>query len=84
MSEHKAMITWARHGVEVPASAAPAYLGNRHRVDPEAAFVAARSGCHMLTCLALASNKGFVVDSYGVITGTLWLPRGSGSPGRRL
>src|SRR3984893_11467930 len=51
-------------GVEVPASAPPAYLGNPQRVDPEAAFVAALSSCHMLTFLALASNKGFVVDSY--------------------
>lgn len=51
-------------GVEVPASAAPAYLGNPKLVDPEAAFVAALSSCHMLTFLALASNKGFVVDSY--------------------
>lgn len=52
------------NGIEVPASAAPAYLGNAQRVDPEAAFVAALSSCHMLTFLALASNKGFVVDSY--------------------
>jgi organic hydroperoxide reductase OsmC/OhrA len=41
-----------------------AYLGNPQRVDPESAFVAALSSCHMLTFLALASNKGFVVDSY--------------------
>jgi organic hydroperoxide reductase OsmC/OhrA len=52
------------NGVEVPASAAPAYLGNPQRVDPEGAFVAALSSCHMLTFLALASNKNFVVDSY--------------------
>ena len=52
------------NGVEVPGSAAPAYLGNPQRVDPEAAFVAALSSCHMLTFLALASNKRFVVDSY--------------------
>jgi organic hydroperoxide reductase OsmC/OhrA len=52
------------NGVEVPASATPAYLGNPQRVDPEAAFVAALSSCHMLTFLALASNKGFVVESY--------------------
>src|SRR5262249_49109355 len=51
-------------GVEVPASAAPAYLGNANRVDPEKAFVASLSSCHMLTFLALASNKGFVVDTY--------------------
>jgi organic hydroperoxide reductase OsmC/OhrA len=52
------------NGVETPASAAPAYLGNPQRVDPESAFVAALSSCHMLTFLALASYKGFVVDSY--------------------
>jgi organic hydroperoxide reductase OsmC/OhrA len=52
------------NGVEALASAAPAYLGNPQRVDPESAFVAALSCCHMLTFLALASNKGFVVDSY--------------------
>jgi organic hydroperoxide reductase OsmC/OhrA len=52
------------NGVEVPASATPSYLGNPQRVDPEAAFVAALSSCHMLTFLALASNKSFVVDSY--------------------
>ncbi len=52
------------NGVETPASAAPAYLGDPARVDPEAAFVAALSSCHMLTFLALASNKGFVVDAY--------------------
>ena len=57
--------TWRfDNGVEVPASATPAYLGNPQRVDPEAAFVAALSSCHMLTFLALASNKGFVVESY--------------------
>ena len=52
------------NGIEVPGSAAPAYLGNPQRVDPEAALVAALSSCHMLTFLALASNRGFVVDSY--------------------
>ena len=52
------------NGFEVPASAAPSYLGNPQRVDPEAAFVAALSSCHMLTFLALAANKGFVVESY--------------------
>jgi len=52
------------NGVEVPASAAPAYLGNPQRVDPESAFVAALSSCHMLTFLAVASYKGFVVDQY--------------------
>jgi len=52
------------NGLEIPGSAAPAYLGNPDRVDPEGAFVAALASCHMLTFLALASNRGFVVDSY--------------------
>lgn len=51
-------------GVAVPASAAPAFLGSDDRVDPEEAFVAAISSCHMLTFLAIASRKRFVVDSY--------------------
>lgn len=52
------------NGLETPASATPAYLGDPTRVDPETAFVAALSSCHMLTFLAVASTKGFVVDSY--------------------
>jgi len=52
------------NSIEIPGSAAPAYLGNPDRVDPEGAFVAALASCHMLTFLALASNRGFVVDSY--------------------
>ena len=51
-------------GMQVKASAAPQFLGNPQLVDPESAFVAALSSCHMLTFLALASNKGFVVDDY--------------------
>jgi organic hydroperoxide reductase OsmC/OhrA len=55
---------WVANGNEIPASATPAYLGNPNRIDPEAAFVAALSSCHMLTFLALAAMKGFVVESY--------------------
>ena len=55
---------WVANGNEIPASATPAYLGNPNRVDPEAALVSALSSCHMLTFLALAANKGFVVESY--------------------
>ncbi len=55
---------WSLNGNDVPASATTAYLGNPNRVDTEAALVAALSSCHMLTFLALAANKGFVVDSY--------------------
>ena len=55
---------WIANGNEIPASATPAYLGNPDRVDPEAALVAALSSCHMLTFLALAANRGFVIESY--------------------
>ncbi len=51
-------------GAVVPASAAPAYRGSPERVDPEQAFVAALSSCHMLTFLAIASKRGFVVERY--------------------
>lgn len=51
-------------GLELPASSAPDYLGAEDRVDPEQAFVAALSSCHMLTFLALASKRRLVVDSY--------------------
>lgn len=55
---------WAVNSNDIPASATTAYLGSPNRVDPEAALVASLSSCHMLTFLALAANKGFVVDSY--------------------
>jgi len=55
---------WRFEAVEVVASAAPGFYGNAARVDPEEAFVAGLSSCHMLTFLAFASKKGFVVDAY--------------------
>jgi len=51
-------------GQTLTASAAPAYLGTEEGVDPEEALVAALSSCHMLTLLAIAAKKGWVVDSY--------------------
>jgi organic hydroperoxide reductase OsmC/OhrA len=51
-------------GITVRASAAPGYLGNESCVDPEEAFVASLSSCHMLTFLAIAAKKRFVVDRY--------------------
>lgn len=57
--------TWEfEGGVRVPASAAPAFFGSADRVDPEEAFVAALSSCHMLTFLAIAAKKRLVVDGY--------------------
>jgi len=51
-------------GHEMQASAAPAYLGNPKNVDPEEAFVASLSSCHMLTFLAVAAKKKFVLNEY--------------------
>ena len=55
-------------GITVPASASPHVVrlpySVESAVDPEEAFVAALSSCHMLTFLWLAAKRGFVVDSY--------------------
>lgn len=51
-------------GLEVPASAAPDYLGDADRVDPEEALVAAVASCHMLTFLAIAAKKRIGVLAY--------------------
>jgi len=51
-------------GTAIKASAAPAFLGDAAHVDPEEALVASLSSCHMLTFLAVAAKKRFVVDAY--------------------
>jgi organic hydroperoxide reductase OsmC/OhrA len=61
--------TWSFDGgLVVQASSSPSAVplpySNPASVDPEEAFVAAVSSCHMLTYLFLASKQGFVVDSY--------------------
>ncbi len=61
--------TWTFDGgATVPASPSPTVVpapwSNPVHVDPEEAFVASVSSCHMLTFLFLASKQGFQVDSY--------------------
>jgi organic hydroperoxide reductase OsmC/OhrA len=55
-------------GIEVPASASPHVVpvpySNPTYVDPEEAFVAALSSCHMLFFLAIAEKKQFIVERY--------------------
>ena len=55
-------------GITVPASSSPLSVrlpfSVAEAVDPEEAFVAAVSSCHMLTFLYVAAKQGFVVDSY--------------------
>jgi len=73
-------------GMTVAASPSPSVVpvpySNPALVDPEEAFVASVSSCHMLTFLYLASKQGFQVDSYndealGMMTknekGVLWI-----------
>ena len=51
-------------GTELAASSTPDFGGNRNLVDPEQAFVAALSSCHMLTFLAIAARRRLIVDRY--------------------
>src|SRR6478609_2261852 len=55
-------------GVEVPASSSPHVvplpMSVASAVDPEEAFVASLSSCHMLWFLAIACKRKFVVDRY--------------------
>lgn len=54
-------------GVEVPASSSPLHVpvgSIQAAVDPEEAFVASLSSCHMLFFLSFAAREGFVVDRY--------------------
>lgn len=61
--------TWSFDGgIEVPASSSPSIVplpySQARAVDPEEAFVAALSSCHMLWFLSIAARRGFCVDSY--------------------
>jgi organic hydroperoxide reductase OsmC/OhrA len=55
-------------GIEVPASSSPAVvplpLSDANAVDPEEAFVASLSSCHLLWFLSIAAKRGYVVDRY--------------------
>ena len=55
-------------GVEVPASSSPHAVrvpySDPCAVDPEEAFVASLSSCHMLWFLSIAAGRGFRVDRY--------------------
>ncbi|HWA90170.1 MAG TPA: OsmC family protein [Rhizomicrobium sp.] len=70
--------------IVVPASGAPAFKGDADRVDPEEAFVASLSACHMLTFLAICARKRITVEAYedhaeGFLekgeNGRLWMTR---------
>jgi organic hydroperoxide reductase OsmC/OhrA len=90
--------SWAFDGgITVPASSSPLSVrlpySVAEAVDPEEAFVAAVSSCHMLTFLYVAAKQGFVVDDYadeavGVMTkneqGRMWISRVTLAPAIRF
>ncbi|WP_024771018.1 OsmC family protein [Aquimarina macrocephali] len=55
-------------GAEILASSSPEVvptpMSNASAVDPEEAFLASVSSCHMLFFLSIASKKKYVVESY--------------------
>ena len=55
-------------GITVMASSSPHVvpvpMSRLEAVDPEEAFVASLSSCHMLTFLWIAARRGFVVERY--------------------
>lgn len=55
-------------GITVPASASPQVVplpySVAENVDPEEAFVAALSSCHMLFFLSIAAKRQFLIDEY--------------------
>jgi organic hydroperoxide reductase OsmC/OhrA len=61
--------TWTFDGgAVVHASPSPTVVpppwSNPANVDPEEAYIASISSCHMLTFLYLAAKQGFQIDSY--------------------
>ena len=55
-------------GLAVPASSSPHVVPVPYsveaNVDPEEAFVASLSSCHMLFFLSIAAKKKFIIDEY--------------------
>ena len=51
-------------GLVVPGSSAPEFLGDPEHADPERAFAAAISSCHLLFVIAICSKKRLVVQNY--------------------
>ena len=55
-------------GATIPASSSPHSVpipqSDPMGVDPEEAFVASLSSCHMLWFLSIAAKRGFVIDHY--------------------
>ena len=68
-------------GIEIPASSSPHVvplpMSDASAVDPEEAFVASLSSCHMLWFLSIAAKRKFCVDRYiDAAIGTMGKNRG--------
>src|SRR5579862_6442973 len=61
--------------IVLPSSSAAEFRGDAERADPEEAYVASLSGCHMLTFLAICARKRLTLDSYED-EASGWLERG--------
>ena len=77
--------TWSFDGgVTVPASASPSVVpvpySNPACADPEEAFVAAISSCHLLTFLFLAGREGYLVEDYRDTAVGVMTPNAAGIP----
>lgn len=77
-------VTFKESAIRLPGSANVKFRGDEDRVDPEEAYVASLSACHMLTFLAICARKRLTVDSYeddavGIMekgsNGKLWVSR---------
>ena len=51
-------------GLTLHGSPSPEFGGSDAYANPEQLLLSALSSCHMLTFLAVAANRGYVVDSY--------------------
>ena len=51
-------------GQTLHGSPSSGYMGDDAYADPEQLLLSALSACHMLTFLAVAANRGYVIDSY--------------------
>jgi organic hydroperoxide reductase OsmC/OhrA len=45
-------------------SAAPEFMGDADKSNPEELFASALASCHMLTFLAVAAKSGFMIETY--------------------
>src|SRR5258706_5804969 len=77
--------TWTFDGgITISASASPSVVpapwSNPACVDPEEAYVASISSCHMLTFIYLAGRQGFQVDSFEYEAASVLKQNAKGDP----